>query len=431
MFSHRVFTTDFRIALEEELERKDMTIKELADRAGIPAATQAVRGGTWRSEHGETSEALFLTSGYTYDSAEEVAARFAGEAQGMTYSRLQNPTVEMLEERLALLEGAEAARCSASGMAAVEDHLVRFLAKEKAAVLRKALSSKATDILSNILLQINLTIRSLNMPLEELEQRKHLFEDKIQETERQKMVAGDLLTGDRKRLMEFLEDQAVELRQKGRNHFEHILERTLADTVSIDEARQTLLNELPVFFERELGDMSRAFESRVTEILQPHQERADELIETIRKTAAELFKIPYRAPESSQAFEMTRQPFWATQQKKSFMNPIPEGLVYNLLPAGIRKRRMRKYLTDEIGFLVFQNVENLRWVTLQNLNQAFRRFSLELADRLEDTIVATHGAIHEAMKKRTEQSHAVASDLKRYEATRRNLERIMNSLETE
>ena len=65
------------------------------------AATQAVRGGTWRSEHGETSEALFLTSGYTYDNAAEVAARFAGEAEGMTYSRLQNPTVAMLEERIA------------------------------------------------------------------------------------------------------------------------------------------------------------------------------------------------------------------------------------------------------------------------------------------------------------------------------------------
>ena len=78
-------------------------------------ATQAVRGGTWRSEHGETSEALFLTSGYTYDSAEEVAARFAGEAQGMTYSRLQNPTVAMLEERIALMEGAEACRTQAIG----------------------------------------------------------------------------------------------------------------------------------------------------------------------------------------------------------------------------------------------------------------------------------------------------------------------------
>ena len=82
-------------------------------------ATQAVRGGTWRSEHGETSEALFLTSGYTYDDAQTVADRFAGEAAGMTYSRLQNPTVAMLEERIALMEGAEACRAQASGMAAM------------------------------------------------------------------------------------------------------------------------------------------------------------------------------------------------------------------------------------------------------------------------------------------------------------------------
>ena len=82
-------------------------------------ATQAVRGGTARSEWGETSEALFLTSGYAYDCAADAAARFAGEQKGMTYSRLQNPTVQMLEERIALLEGAEACRTMASGMAAM------------------------------------------------------------------------------------------------------------------------------------------------------------------------------------------------------------------------------------------------------------------------------------------------------------------------
>jgi O-succinylhomoserine sulfhydrylase len=82
-------------------------------------ATQAIRGGTARSEWGETSEALFLTSGYAYDCAGDAAARFAGEQVGMTYSRLQNPTVQMLEERIALLEGAEACRTMASGMAAM------------------------------------------------------------------------------------------------------------------------------------------------------------------------------------------------------------------------------------------------------------------------------------------------------------------------
>jgi O-succinylhomoserine sulfhydrylase len=87
-------------------------------------ATQAVRGGTWRSEHGETSEALFLSSGYTYDNAETVAARFAGEDAGMTYSRLQNPTVQMLEERIALMEGADACRAQATGMAAMTTALL-------------------------------------------------------------------------------------------------------------------------------------------------------------------------------------------------------------------------------------------------------------------------------------------------------------------
>jgi O-succinylhomoserine sulfhydrylase len=90
-------------------------------------ATQAVRGGTARSEFGETSEAIFLSSGFCYDEAEEAAARFRGERAGMTYSRLQNPTVQMLEERLCLLEGAEACRTMATGMAAMTAALMSHL----------------------------------------------------------------------------------------------------------------------------------------------------------------------------------------------------------------------------------------------------------------------------------------------------------------
>ena len=87
-------------------------------------ATRAVRSGTWRSDHGETSEAMYLTSGYTYNDAQTVADRFAGDAAGMTYSRLQNPTVAMLEERIASLEGAPACRAQTSGMAAMTASLL-------------------------------------------------------------------------------------------------------------------------------------------------------------------------------------------------------------------------------------------------------------------------------------------------------------------
>jgi O-succinylhomoserine sulfhydrylase len=114
-------------------------------------ATQAVRGGTARSDHGETSEAIFLTSGYAYDSAEQAAARFRGEAKGMTYTRLQNPTVEMLEERLALLEGAEAARVSASGMAAMTGALMSTLSAGDHLVAGRALFGSCRVLVDTIL----------------------------------------------------------------------------------------------------------------------------------------------------------------------------------------------------------------------------------------------------------------------------------------
>lgn len=101
-------------------------------------ATLAVRGGTARSEWGETSEALFLTSGYCYDRAEDAAMRFAGEQVGMTYSRLQNPTVEMLEKRIALLEGAEACRATTTGMAAMTAALLCQLSQGDHVVAAKA-----------------------------------------------------------------------------------------------------------------------------------------------------------------------------------------------------------------------------------------------------------------------------------------------------
>jgi len=92
---------------------------EKPDPASWRPETRLVHGGTLRSQFGETSEALFLTQGFVYSSAEQAAARFRNEDPGYQYSRFANPTVSMLEERVRLLEGAEEARATASGMAAV------------------------------------------------------------------------------------------------------------------------------------------------------------------------------------------------------------------------------------------------------------------------------------------------------------------------
>jgi O-succinylhomoserine sulfhydrylase len=96
-----------------------MSEKKPIETRHLRPATRLVHGGTMRSQFGETSEALFLTQGYVYETMEQAEARFKGEVPGFLYSRFSNPTVAMFERRMAELEGAEAARATASGMAAV------------------------------------------------------------------------------------------------------------------------------------------------------------------------------------------------------------------------------------------------------------------------------------------------------------------------
>ena len=110
-----------------------------------------VRGGATRSEWGETSEGLFLTSGFVYPSAERHAARMAGEEPGYIYSRYANPTVRMFEERLAQLEGAEDCRATASGMAAVNTLLTAACKPGDRIVAPRALFSSNIWILKNVM----------------------------------------------------------------------------------------------------------------------------------------------------------------------------------------------------------------------------------------------------------------------------------------
>jgi len=115
------------------------------------AQTALVRGGTTRSEHDETSEALYMTSGYVYGSAEEAAAAFAEENPRYIYSRYGNPTVSIFEERLRLLEGAAACRATSSGMAAVYAALASLLKAGDRVVASRALFGSCHHIVTNIL----------------------------------------------------------------------------------------------------------------------------------------------------------------------------------------------------------------------------------------------------------------------------------------
>ncbi|HTC11230.1 MAG TPA: O-succinylhomoserine sulfhydrylase [Acetobacteraceae bacterium] len=121
------------------------------DLAKLRPATRLVHGGVHRSAHGETAEALFLTSGYVYDSAEQAEGTFAGTVDHYQYSRFANPTLTMLEQRMALLEGAEDCRTTATGMAAVHAALLSHLKCGDRIVASRALFGSCHWIVSTLL----------------------------------------------------------------------------------------------------------------------------------------------------------------------------------------------------------------------------------------------------------------------------------------
>jgi len=121
------------------------------DPTNYRTATRLVHGGVQRSQHGETAEALYLTSGYVYDDAEQAEGTFAGTVDHYQYSRFANPTLSMLEERLCLIEGAEACRTTATGMAAVNAALLAPLKAGDRVVASRALFGSCHWIVSTLL----------------------------------------------------------------------------------------------------------------------------------------------------------------------------------------------------------------------------------------------------------------------------------------
>jgi len=315
-----------------------------------------------------------------------------------------------------------------SGMRDIETLLLDFLIHEKESALAEAIARKASDLVGSVLLELHLSIQSLRMPLDELEGRLEMLKIRLAEADSQKTSEKDMLEGDRKRMGALLEEQAEQLRRKARKRFLLVAQDALDAQLNTDAAQSAMAEVIPTFFEHELGEMSRAFEGQVRDTLNRHRQRTDALIESIRKTAAELFDIPYQPLTSKEEFEVKRQPYWVTHHWPISLGVLPEGFWDRLLPYGMRKSRAVRRMRERIEVLVAENVENVRWPTLQNLMKSFREFGEALDVRLEEAVSATMGAIKAAYEKRKNQSAAVESETARLERDLAKLEQIEKDL---
>jgi GTPase SAR1 family protein/uncharacterized protein YukE len=302
-----------------------------------------------------------------------------------------------------------------SGLMEVQRHLLEFLRREKSAALSVAIGLKGADLLDDATMRLRLAVRSLQMPTEELEGRLAQFDRRLADIGRERTVAADLLAGERKRLHALLESLAEQLRQKAQAHLQGVVQEVIAgsDPRRIREPmlQDALAEVIPDFFDHELGRMTGSFSQQVAEALRPHQDRANELIESVRRTAAELFDVPYHAPESAGAFEVTRDPYWVSRNWTDSLSPIPPNTLDRILPAQTRLSRIKRRIIEQIDLLVVRNVENLRWSIYLSLDQALSRFGAGLDERLTDTINATHGAIAAASAKRRQAAQAATQDI--------------------
>ncbi|MDO9035828.1 MAG: dynamin family protein [Methanoregula sp.] len=326
-------------------------------------------------------------------------------------------------------ESGDAQQWEESGLAEVFDHLITFLAKEKNRVLRDAIGRKAFDVFQDVHLQIGLENRALELPLAQLECRLAVFDKKIVEAKEQRIHAQDILTGDQKRVYAQLEAYIENLRSPLRERLTTIAEAAISASPQSPEhtAQQAVADAIPAWFERELGRISAMMDQEIAARLKDHEQRADDLIESIRKAAAELFDIPYHAPRGERAYEPVRKPYWVEHDWDSSFSPVSAEVIGRFLPKSLRESLARDRLKKQIDMLVIRNLENLRWATIQNIDTAFRKFSSDLDTNLGLTIDATQGAIRLALEERTRHEENVAGRIDELKKTATDIQCVIDT----
>jgi Dynamin family len=343
------------------------------------------------------------------------------------------PSPLPLSARMALeakLRGDKEA-LAASGIQRIEHEVLCSLEQEKAGALAESVRIKAAAVLGQAISDLQLKIRSLELPVEDLAQRARALNDALRTMETEQIASHDSLKGDRRRTVEELERQADRLRAESSQHLRGVMARVIDNaggSVDRDAIQRELDGAIPAFFENKLEQVSADFRELVNSRLSRHQQRTEGLIASIRQTVASLFDVPFRPGEAAEPFRLGPEPYWLSQQLPNVLIPPPTALLTALLPARLREKRLREELDTQIDALVLQNVENLRWSTLRGVDETFRRFSAQLEERLAEATLVTQGVVNQALERRRSEAGRSAGELESLSALTEELNGIRSEI---
>lgn len=303
-----------------------------------------------------------------------------------------------------------------SGIAELETHLIDFLVSEKFTTLSNAITRRAADVMEAVLMGVRISLQVLQLPEKTLEEKLTIFQKSLIQADQDSTMIQDILEGDKKRVSAFIENQAQALREESKTFLERVMSQTSrykSYGVSTKSRVQGVWAEsIPDFFERKQAELNESVKSRLLDALAPHEQRAEQLIETLRKTAADLFRVPYRPLRSENPLEKIRKPYWVINTWNT--DAVP----------------MLKTMDQRLDDLVRRNVENLRWSVMQNLNISFARFSTRIKERLKETIAATKGAMEKAAAQKKAHGETVGKEVHRLEHDTGELENLKSVLES-
>jgi GTPase SAR1 family protein len=315
-----------------------------------------------------------------------------------------------------------------SGLPALEACLTGLLVRDKHPALEDAVGRKAAEIAEDLLMETELRLRALRLPMEELTRAISLFDEAMSRLDHERRMIQDGLLGDRRRLLQKIETDADELRQRARAALQSVVERALAQAGDADAARGVVLSGVPALFDEELRRAAVSFQDGLHELLTGYRLRVEGLVGLVRKTAADLMNAPYRSLDADIQLEFRHEPYWVLSAQRETLAPVGPGMLDRFLPTSVRRRRARGRLDAELDAIVRRNVENLRWATRQNTEDAFRQIAAALDEMMARCVEDTRAAMTLARDQRLAKSDQVESQARAVEHAVAGLLEISTSL---
>lgn len=326
----------------------------------------------------------------------------------------------------------EGALWAQSGMGELETCLAEFLVTEKRVALQDAIRSKGARLIREALFTLDLKRKVIELPCQELERRSERFEAQLAKMNLERVYFHDRLAGDRRRLLQELDQQAEALAVQAREALDTCAHKA---RVGIGQGvgarglerliRTALSDEVDLVFGRAAKDLLAEATTRFQSIQDTHCREMETLIERVRRTAADLFEVPCLEGVALDRLETIREPRVVPHRWVTSFTEEAASWINRLLPPGLRMKRLERWLREDIDYLVARNVEELRWATRQNLEEAFRTFQGRMETQLEAVINVIRSSVRAALEHQTGRESQLMPELNRLEGFRQRLAQLL------